>query len=636
MSNENERAFADGLVHLLDDTVADQIAAGEVVERPASAVKELVENALDAGATRIDVLLRDGGLGLIEVADNGAGMGPLDAQYALHRHATSKIESGADLFHIGTFGFRGEALPSIASVSRLELITKPHGQLGGTRISLEGGEIVSKGSSAAAAGTVIRVRDLFYNTPARLKFLTSKRNEVRLIVRAIQRLAVPWPEVAFRCVQEKRVMVDLPATTSIGARYAQILGHDAAKKVHELPMTTRERVVVTGYASEPEYTRHTSEHIWTWVNRRFVSSRNIQAAIRRGYEGMLDRGRHPMTAIFVELPPQELDVNVHPMKTEVRFHDKDPVFRAVRAAVRDMLAARPWIPNTSPDVGDNQGTEEPHAQRVYRLSPTQPDEQDHKEELKFVAPMELLDTPRLATGSGGRAAGRSAAGYAGTEVHEVVGHWQETYDAATPAHESTAAPGDGFFSRLNFIGVLHETYLIAADEIGLVVIDQHAAHERITFEALRAKWQEQQLPSQAVLVPKILHLDLNGASLVEEHSDLLTKLGYTLGSLGDTDFAIETFPTILARANHEVLLRDILDELSERGGTAAAEKAAHDVLLRMACHKSIRAGDVLREPEARALFNQMDIVPNGGHCPHGRPVWFRMTLGELERRFGRS
>lgn len=633
MSESSSLSPSDGLVHVLDGTVADQIAAGEVVERPASAVKELVENSLDAGARRIEVTLLDGGLGLIEVADDGAGMGPGDAERAMQRHATSKIASSADLFHIGSFGFRGEALPSIASVSRLELVTKPRDALGGTRLLYEGGERVEKGAAPAAAGTVVRVRDLFYNTPARLKFLKSTSVEMRHILQAIQRLSVPWPEVAFRVQHQRRVVLDLPATTDVGARFAQILGHDAAAKVHPVPTTSRESVVVTGFAAEPGYTRHTADHVWAWVNRRFVRDRSVQQAVRVGYEGMLDRGRHPVTALFIEVPPAQVDVNVHPMKTEVRFHEQDLVFRAVRAAVRDMLIQTPWIQSGEVDGADPGGEGEAVAgspTRVFTL--TRPTASDPQHAPVEPVNLPLLHTSRLATGADGRAAGRSSQRGWTTEMEERVGDWQ----VGAREEDGAPSPEGGFFSRLNYIGVLHDSYLLAADELGLVVVDQHAAHERITFEALRAAWRTQRIPAQQLLVSEVIRLDAARAAVLEEHVELMSSFGYTLEPFGGADFALTSVPALLARGKHLDLIQDMIDELADAGTTDRADKAVQDVLLRMACHRSVRAGDVLREPEARALFRQMDEVPHGGHCPHGRPVWFRLTLGELERRFGRS
>lgn len=591
-------------VSRMPDDLANQIAAGEVVERPASAVKELVENAIDAGARRVRVDLEEGGLRLIRVTDDGCGMDRSDAALCVERHATSKLTSPDQLFEISTLGFRGEAIPSIASVSRFRMLTKPHGELGGTRVVVDGGAPAEISDAGCPAGTEIEVRELFFNTPARLKFLKTRSTELKHSIEAVQRLALPNPGIGFVVTHNGRTVVELPAVEAWSDRVYGVVGDADARQLYEARPAEQDGASCTGFYGAPSLTRRTSAGVWTFVNGRFVRDRTITSAIRAGYEGMLDRGRHPVVVLAIQVPPRAVDVNVHPMKIEVRFHDASSVFRAVRRAIATSLADAPWVGDELRSSGDAK----PTADSDGTPGPTQ----EHIPVRSYT-----LHTTRTFE-PGARA----------VAAPDALTH-------RLPAPADSAPPEAGFFASLHYIGSFRGTYLLANDAHGLVVVDQHAAHERITFEVLRRAWTERRRERQPMLFPAVLHLDSLRSALLADHVAFFETVGFEIEPFGGTDWALKAVPSILARARADALIRDALDELAEAGGSTRIEEAADAVLLRMACHGSVRAGDSLTEREVHALFEQLDRIDFGGNCPHGRPVYFRMTLDELERRFER-
>ena len=615
---------SDGKVSVLPGALADQIAAGEVVERPASAVKELIENSLDAGATRVTISLTDGGLTSIRVEDNGSGMGPRDARMAVERHATSKLREESDLFAIRSFGFRGEALPSIASVSHLTLRTQPHGALEGTQVRVQGGEVMEVSVCSEAPGTSLRVDQLFFNTPARYKFLKTRATEVRHVVSIVQRYALAYPQVSFVLEAEGRTLHQYPSVVEHSARLAQVLGVADAKQLYPAEEAARGEVRVHGFVGAPALTRRTTEGQWTYVNRRYVRDKVLQQALRAGYENLVDRGRYPVAVLFVEVPAHAVDVNVHPMKIEVRFRERDDVFRATRAAVRDTLAAAPWVVRQPTDAAQRHDDRADSAlsprgaARSYVLRPFTA-EQGHDEESG-----ELFHRADSGTAFATRRTDTPERGGSGPAVRDAV-----------PEH-GPPVTGRGYFSGLRYLGSVLDTYLVAADEQGLVVVDQHAAHERITFERLREQWQKQAPQIQRALIPLRIALDGLRASVLEEHLELFGAMGYEIEPFGGTDFVVHGVPALLgSRADHGALLRDAVDELASGDQSRRMVEAVEAVLLRMACHQSVRAGDRLHAEEAYALFREMDVFAFASHCPHGRPVWFHMKGSELETRFGR-
>lgn len=586
----------------MPDDLADQIAAGEVVERPASAVKELVENSLDAGATRVSVALEDGGLTLIRVTDDGVGMAPQDAALCVRRHATSKVKRREDLDAITTLGFRGEALPSIASVSRFALLTKPHDALGGTRVVVHGGSLQEVVAGGAPPGTEIEVRDLFYNTPARLKFLKTRATETRRVVEAIQRIAIAHPAVGFRLEHNGRKVLNLPPVDALSDRLFGLFGAKESEGIFPLEPAEQDGVTCRGYFGKPTLSRRTTSGIWTFVNGRYVRDKTILGAVRVGYQGMVDKGRHPIVVLFLDVSPSAVDVNVHPAKTEVRFHQSDAVFRAVRRAIATSLAAAPWVPG--------EGSSDPNRWR-----------------------------PRNEARASGSWTGYHAPEPEQSPLPVRTYQLHRSAPSGAPPAESPPAPRRegpaGYFERLHYIGQFKGTYLLASDGEALVVVDQHAAHERITYEELRAVWIDRRYQSQPLLVPHIVSLNAVRAAILRDNLEFFERLGFEIEPFGADDFAIKVGPAVLKSARHEALIIDALDELGDSGRSVRVDEAIDAVLLRMACHKSVRAGDTLTLEEVYELYRQLDRVDFGANCPHGRPVYFTMSLEELETRFGR-
>lgn len=605
-------------VFRMPEDLANQIAAGEVVERPASALKELIENAIDAGATHIKVDLEEGGLRLLRVTDDGSGMSEADAVAAMERHATSKLRSADDLFRISTLGFRGEALPSIASVSRFEMVTKLHGALEGIRLRVEGGGQPVVEPAGCPAGTQMTIRDLFFNTPARLKFLKTRGTEVKHCIEAVQHLALARPEVGFTVVSEGRTVLDWPAVADRAGRIFSYFGRPDADQIHPTEVAVLGPVSASGFIGEPSLSRRTSAQVITFVNGRYVRDRLLASAVRVAYQHLVDRARYPVSVLYLELPYDAVDVNAHPMKTEVRFHQPDEAFRAIRRAVSNTLAAAPWV-RRAPSFGTTQQTTQ---------EPTGPVPQplDFAPALSSLSAFDLAPlthqparTYRLDRGS--------ERGLSFAPAPERPGPVSRPAEAPTHAR--------GFFSALHYLAAFKATYLLAADGDGLVVVDQHAAHERITFEALRLSWKRERLPQQPMLIPAILTFSAVQSAVLEAHLGFFETLGFELEPFGGNDFALKAVPAIFLKARHHKLLQDAIEELAETGQSARVEEAFEAVLSRMACHGSVRAGDNLSHDEVRRLFADLDAVDFGANCPHGRPVWFRMTLAELETRFGR-
>ncbi len=605
-------------VFRMPEDLANQIAAGEVVERPASALKELIENAIDAGATHIKVDLEEGGLRLLRVTDDGSGMSEADAVAAMERHATSKLRSADDLFRISTLGFRGEALPSIASVSRFEMVTKLHGALEGIRLRVEGGGQPVVEPAGCPAGTQMTIRDLFFNTPARLKFLKTRGTEVKHCIEAVQHLALARPEVGFTVVSEGRTVLDWPAVADRAGRIFSYFGRPDSDQIHPTEVAVLGPVSASGFIGEPGLSRRTSAQVITFVNGRYVRDRLLASAVRVAYQHLVDRARYPVSVLYLELPHDAVDVNVHPMKTEVRFHQPDEAFRAIRRAVSNTLAAAPWV-RRAPSFGSTQ----PNAP-----APTGPVAQP----LDFAPALSSLSAFDLAplTHQPARTYRLDRGSERGLSFAPAVDR------SGPPARPAEAADhARGFFSALHYLAAFKATYLLAADGDGLVVVDQHAAHERITFEALRLSWKRDRLPQQPMLIPAILTFSAVQSAVLEAHLGFFEALGFELEPFGGNDFALKAVPAIFLKARHHKLLQDAIEELAETGQSARVEEAFEAVLSRMACHGSVRAGDNLSHDEVRRLFADLDAVDFGANCPHGRPVWFRMTLAELETRFGR-
>ncbi|HEX9290316.1 MAG TPA: DNA mismatch repair endonuclease MutL [Anaeromyxobacteraceae bacterium] len=600
-------------IHVLPPGLVNQIAAGEVVERPASVVKELVENALDAGARQIQVDVEEGGLALVRVADDGCGMDGDDALLALERHATSKLKDAAGLTAIATMGFRGEALPAIASVSRMRIDTADGGAgAAGTRLVLEGGRVVEHGPVARPRGTTIEVRDLFFNTPARRKFMRAAATEAGHASETVIRLALAHPEVGFTLRSAGRLALASPASAALRDRAAAALGRAAAG--HLLPIAgSRGDVRVRGLATAPDHSEATGRAVYLFVNGRYVRDRGAAHAVLRAYAGTLPQGRFPAAVLFVELPLERVDVNVHPQKLEVRFADARSVYDALFHAVAESLRTAPWL----------------------RHRP-------------------LTDVADTGDGAPG---GAVAVPVAGEEVAAILAEARELHGGVPPglaplpganatfAFPLPAAGGDGtaaaprapgYFGALRYVGQHARTYLLCEAPGGaLVVVDQHASHERLLFHRLREAWRARKLAIQPLLLPQIVTLPPGPARALEGGIDELRAVGLDVEPFGGDAFAVKGAPAALGGADLTRLLGDLAQQLEQMERGSAVEEAVHDLLATMACHSAVRANQDLGPEEARALLDGLDAIDFKGRCPHGRPVVFELPLHDLERRVGR-
>ena len=767
-------------IRVLPDDVVDQIAAGEVIERPASVVKELVENAFDAGATHVNIEIDHGGRHLIRVLDNGTGMTESEVRLALTRHATSKLRTLEDLFVLDTMGFRGEALPSIASVSRMSIITRTRDQVAGAQLEIEAGRVLRVAEVGAPVGTQIEVRDLLFNVPARLKFLKGHATEAAHITDAVTKLAMVHAGVHLRLRHGGRVALDAPAHSSGLERARSILGARLGRSLHAAT-GSENGVRVEAYLAAPDLAQTTTRSTYMFVGRRTIKDRGLLQALAMGYGELIPRGRFPVAILRVDVPGGEVDVNVHPQKLEVRFSDAQLVYAAVRHVVRRGVAEAPWLaeeqvgspvrmrataPGTAPPGGPGQASRmaASHAAETTRMllpfgraaaapetgaweqraqpaepslpgqpalpvrsaSPVRPlptdapaarpvaplpapaDHPDEQGEGRFLAkatfPLAPRDwqaitqekrTSRAAEpapwpytrgrpGAAGKPqmADAEAAGVPGPRPATPDPRPETTPDVApddpidvaavrpgappeattaaawarlaeiavgpsapaaprAPASVSPAQPaGDGrdaalFFTRLRYIGQLDRTYLVCEAGGEMVLVDQHAAHERVAFQRLRDRYQQRAVPVQRLLFPKTLDLAPAQAAIAEELRQTLSDMGFELEPFGGHTYALKAVPAGLREGDVDGVLAELLDELAERGGSRALEERLDLALATIACHSAVRAGDLLSDQEVRALFQSLDAVDFKAHCPHGRPVLLRIRVDEIARRFGR-
>jgi DNA mismatch repair protein MutL len=590
-------------VRRLPGAVIDQIAAGEVVERPASVVKELVENALDAGSGRVRVEVRGGGRDWIAVTDDGCGMSPEDAALSLERHATSKISAAEDLANIHTFGFRGEALAAIASVSRVRLRSRRREDREALELQLEGSEVVHRRAVGGPPGTRIEVAGLFEGVPARRKFLKSDTTEWGHVSDWLARTALSLPAVHFDIQRDDRPAVSWPSTQDPLDRIAAVVGEaDAAAFT---PVSWEEgRAGLEGFVTRPERHRSTTAGIYLYVNRRPVKDRVIQHALIEIYRDLLPRGRFPAAVLFLELPTELVDVNVHPAKVEVRFAEPRAVHALVRHGVRAALSARGWL------TGATEAARP--AQPVGR---------------RFADP-------------GGESPAQTGWGFAGSSATAAIAADGPALEAETGA-AITGSTGIRF-ADLPLLGQLLATYLVLESKEQLLLIDQHAAHERVLFERLRAQWLERGVEAQGLLAPTVVQLEPLAFAALSECAEATLALGFDWEAYGETSVAIRSVPALLADRDPGQLLRNLADELAAAGVAADALRrgsrnlaAADQLFASLACHAARRKGDVLDPIEQRALLDALDAIPWAPCCPHGRPVAVPFELAEIERRFAR-
>lgn len=622
MTRDNPPIPSDlGRIRVLSDALVDQIAAGEVVERPASVVKELVENSLDAGARTIRVDVRDGGAALVAVQDDGIGMTPEELPLALERHATSKLRTIEDLSRISSFGFRGEALPAIASVSRFRIVSRARGAEAGHEIQIDAGRLVHSRAAGGPEGTRIEVVDLFASVPARRKFLKRAGTEWGHIADWLARLAMARPEIHIETRRDERPPTVWPACSDRRDRLALLLPEEDAAGLIAVDLDSA-GCRVHGFVSTPEQSRATGQGLYLFVNGRPVRDRLLSHALCEPYRDLLPRARFPVGVLFVEVPAETVDVNVHPAKWEVRFSDPQSVHRGIRHAVRDSIAARRWL----------------------ALSPGGPRRtQDTGPETESTAlPFAVREAPPRWGSNAERVGAREPTGAGAPSDWTLV----PSHPSYFGASEATVAPVDvapvASFRALRLLGQLHASYLLAEGEKGLVVIDQHAAHERILYERLRQSWLEAGVARQGLLAPVVVQVSRAAVAAVEESPEPIARLGFELEPFGDEALLVRAIPAELVGSDPEALVRDLAAVLAEAERGAEADASAvrwlpglDHMFATLACHSARRFGDRLPEAEQRAILAGLDTIPWAPTCPHGRPVAILLDQADLEARFRR-
>ena len=597
-------------IRRLPETLVNRIAAGEVVERPASALKELVENAIDAGSRNIAVRLMGGGLDMIEVTDNGCGMAPDEIALALERHATSKLPDEA-IELVATLGFRGEALPSIASVARLSIESRVKGADSGWRRIIDHGELAEEGPAALPPGTRIRVENLFGKVPARRKFLRSPRSEYAACLDVVRRLAMARPDVGFVLEHEGRRALAVQEGEQLVERVARLVARELEGNGVPVDLE-RGGMRLTGVAGLPTFNRGVADHQYLFVNGRPVKDRLLIGAVRGAYSDMLARDRHAVLALFLDLPPQEVDVNVHPAKTEVRFRDPAFVRGFIVSGLRHAL-----------DSGDRRSAQAPaaSAMTMWQAEPIS---------LPPPSPPALSSLfAREHAPQSGRVtdAGQAWRGYEAAVMAQPAGR-------AEPAEEATQQAVDYPLGVAR--GQVAGTYIVAEAEDGLVIVDQHAAHERLVMERLRAAGTSEGLAAaQALLIPEVVELEEVACDRLEEHALKLAEFGLAIERFGPTAMLVRSMPAALAGGDCHALLRDLADDVALNGEALLLGEKLDLVLATMACHGSVRAGRQLSVTEMNALLREMERTPRSGQCNHGRPTWVKLALSDVEKLFGR-
>ena len=607
-------------IRLLAETVASQVAAGEVVERPASVAKELIENSIDAGARKIDIMIRRGGISLVRVIDDGCGMDRDDALLSLERHATSKIRSAADLQAVATLGFRGEALPSIASVSRFRLTTREARAVAGTEVIVNGGKLDIVRDGGEAPGTQIEVRSLFYNLPARRKFLRSEKTESRNIEHQIHLQAIGHPSVGFSLMRDERLLFQLPASATLGDRIRDLYDSELLQRLVEVTGNTSRKIRIGGFIGQAGLSRQTRTQQLTFVNGRAIESGLVTGAIREGYHTALMKGQYPVTFVFIELDPAAVDVNVHPAKREVRFRDPTEVREVIVDCVQQTLERGrvAWQEKfRAPATVDAAIPEKAAANLRLRPEISAPEE-SHRE------------LPHLGPAPAASVAGPEA-GVVGQALRlpkQLINQASDTL--ALQRH--AAQPQQQF----QIIGVLSKLYVLMENADGLVLVDQHAAHERILFEELRRRMEEQGVPAQKLLLPQTFDLPPRDADWIERNMSILQKMGIGIESFGPDTFKIDSLPSFLDVSDPAQFMRKVIDDLKSAGNSASAMRLGEEMIAKSVCRHAVKANDPLRFLEVEKLIRDLLDCDLPYCCPHGRPTMIQISLNELEKKFGRK
>ena len=626
-------------IRILPEIISNKIAAGEVVERPASVVKELVENALDADSTKIVIEVERGGRRLIRVSDNGGGMGRDDALLALERYATSKIASDADLFSIRSLGFRGEALPSIAAVSRFTIVTREERSDAGTEIHVSGGKIEQVAEIGAPPGTMITVENLFFNTPARRKFMKSVTTEMGHVADIVAAIALGRPEVYFRLMHDGRILKSWPSTVDRLDRVAEVLGAKLRGDLYPVARNA-EFGAVDGWVSDPKQFRSTSRGVFIFVNGRHVRDRVIQHALFAGYRQRLVKGQYPVATLFISIPYDQVDVNVHPTKSEVRFAQQRAIHDLVQSAVAETLdrrgrpqwgrseEPRPGFLQKQPRISENLNISYEAKGSKFGTETAKGDSigQDYEGQggVRDSPAVQRLHHDKADISQGGtnsaftRNAGVMAPEAADRRPLEQAALWKKTK-----------------FGDLRVIGQLHNSYVLCESEGGLVLLDQHAAHERILYERLKRRSDVLKKEAQRLLVPETIELSFHEAGVLERLADEFDAFGLEIDPFGTNTFVVRSVPAMLAGRDIAPLVREIVETVAAEGFGDGPESSVDESLKLMACHGAIRARQALSDLQIRELLQELDTCENPSHCPHGRPTWLQWSIRELEKSFKR-
>ena len=601
-------------VHLLSTNLANQIAAGEVVERPSSVVKELVENSLDAGAHQVDLEIEKGGIALIRIRDNGAGIHHDDLTLALSRHATSKIANFDDLSHLNSLGFRGEALPSIASVSRLKVMSRYQGEDQAWQLSVNGGETEPKAQPVAhPQGTTIEVRELFFNTPARRKFMRAERTEFKHLEDVVRRIGLSRFDVGISLTNEQKQVHQWRAASDQEGRrrrIAAICGKPFVEQSAEIDFE-RGGLRLWGWVGLPTFSRSQADLQYFYVNGRMVKDKVIAHAVRKAYQDVMYHGRHSAFVLYLELPAEEVDVNVHPTKHEVRFRESRMVHDFLFSSLyRSLAELRP---------GDAQP----------QLESTATELDQPVQAAGFFSPAARSANSAPAPRQTGFALGVQEGQAAYQGMHALANAGGAV--AEMPEPKPVDAPPLGFA-----LAQLHGIYILAQNEKGLVLVDMHAAHERVTYERMKQSWDEEGIRSQPLLVPESMAVSSSEARLADEHQEFLNGLGFELDSMGPETLMIRSVPALLRNANVQTLVTDVLSDLAVAGQSSRIQERCNEILATMACHGSVRASRQLTVPEMNALLRDMERTERSGQCNHGRPTWVQMSLDDLDKLFLRG
>ncbi|MFH2047266.1 MAG: DNA mismatch repair endonuclease MutL [Pseudomonadota bacterium] len=598
-------------IRILPENISNKIAAGEIVERPASVVKELVENALDAKSSRILVEIEKGGKSLIRVSDNGTGMVKDDALLSIERYATSKIENDEDLFSINTFGFRGEALPSIASISRFSLVTQNEKSDTGIEIKIEGGKLISVKDKGSPEGTMISVKDIFFNTPVRRKFLKSIETEMGHITDVISTMALAHPDIHFKLLHNGKTLYNLLSSTDSTVRIEEILGKETKSNLYRLGFSNGD-ISVKGWISSPMVKKRTTRGIYIYVNGRLVRDRVVQHALIEGYASRLIKGEFPVAVIFLSVAYNEVDVNVHPAKNEVRFSDQNKIHEAVKNAVKETLdLLDPFKKRNTDFILKDQKAEpasvfepknfyQPAAKDVYVQSKAAPDLKVPDLKVKDITPHVENSKQKLSS-----------------DFQEKL--WEKKQ-----------------FKDLRVLGQLHETYIICESAEGLFLIDQHAAHERILYEQIQKSADSFRYSVQILLVPEVIEFGYRETTVFEKLLPDFQKAGFEVEPFGGNAFAVKSVPAFIADKDAKIIIIETVEKLIETGFAPGVEKTSDELIKLIACHGAIRASQNLSDKETRALLDQLDDCKMPSYCPHGRPTWIKFSIKELEKFFKRT